>query len=162
MSCNVDPATTAEPPLTVIDVSTCAATVIVTVALTLPDAAVITADPATTPVTSPVLLTVAIPVAPEDQVTVAAIGLPFWSKGAAVSCNVEAATTEVPPLIAILVNVGGTAVTVIVFVAVTVPDAAVMTAVPTATPDTSPAAFTVAMLVAAEVHVTAAVNALPA
>ncbi len=85
MSCNVEPATTVEPPLTVIDVRTCAATVIVTVELTFPDAAVITAVPAATPVTKPVLLTVANPVALDDQVIVAAIALPFWSSGDAVS-----------------------------------------------------------------------------
>ena len=162
MSCSVEPATTVEPPLTVIDVTSCAATVMVTVALTFPEAAVTTADPAATPVTKPVLLTVAIPVAFDDHVIVAAIALPFWSRGDAVSCNVEAATTEVPPLMPIVVSVGGTAVTVIVLVAVTLPEAAVMTAVPTATPVTSPAEFTVAMFVAPEDHVTAAVNALPA
>ncbi len=63
---------------------------------------------------------------------------------------------------AIVVSVGGTAVTVIVFVAVTLPDAAVIIALATVTPVTSPAAFTVAIPVADEDQVTAAVNAFPA
>lgn len=56
-----------------------AVTEIVLVALTLPDDAVITADPTATPVTTPAPFTVAMPVALDDQVMAAAMALPTWS-----------------------------------------------------------------------------------
>ena len=54
---------------------------IVLVALMPPDAAVMTAVPTVTPVTRPLLFTVATPVVLDDQVSAAAMALPFWSFG---------------------------------------------------------------------------------
>lgn len=81
-------------------------TVIVAELLMLPDAAVITAEPAATPVTSPLLLTVATLVAFDDQLIVAAIALPFWSFGDAVSCSVEPAATEPAPVTPMVESTG--------------------------------------------------------
>ena len=136
-----------------------AVTVIVFVALTLPDAAVMTAEPTATPVTTPDPLTVAMPVAFDDHVIVAAMALPFWSFGAAVSGRVEPTTTEAAPLRVIVVSARGTTVTVTV--PLTLPDVAVMTAVPAATPVTSPLPLTVATPVAFDDHATVATMALP-
>ena len=141
-------------------VRTGAATVMVTVALTLPDEAVITAVPGAAPVTRPVLLTVATFVALDDQAMVAAMAAPFWSFGAAASCSVEPATTLVPPLRMIEVSTG-TAVTVMVVFPFTLPAVAVITAVPGATPVTTPLLFTVAMFVAPDDQLTVAAMALP-
>lgn len=66
-------------------VRTGARTVTVTCPLTPPDDAVTTAVPVATPLTSPLLLTEATDVALDDQATVAAMPLPFWSLGEAVS-----------------------------------------------------------------------------
>lgn len=54
-----------------------AVTVTPTEAFTRPDVALMFAEPAATPVTSPLLLTVATLVAFDDQLIVAAIGSPF-------------------------------------------------------------------------------------
>ena len=146
----------------VVSTSTGAAvTVIVVVALTPPEAAVITAEPAATPVTVPAPFTVATPVAPDDHVIVAAIARPLWSLGDAVSWIVAPVTTAELPLIVMVVNTGGVADTLIVLVALTLPDVAVMTAEPTATPVTTPAPLTVAMPVAFDDHVMVAAMALP-
>src|SRR5690242_453066 len=97
----------------VTDVSTAAAfTVIVTFAVTVtaPDVAlaVMTDVPAETPVTSPVALTVALAGVPELHVTVAAMALPNWSFGLAVSWVVLPAVMVVGvPEIATEVRTGG-------------------------------------------------------
>ena len=135
-------------------------TVTVTVPLTLPDEEEMTAVPAATPVTSPLPLTVATPVAFDDHATVAATALPFWSLGDAVSCSVAATTTLVPPATVIDVSTSG-AVTVTVVVALTLPEVAVITAVPGATPVTTPLPLTVATLVAPDDQATAAEIAVP-
>jgi hypothetical protein len=79
------PTSTVDPPLIAIDVRTCGVTVMTWPALMLPDAALIVAVPAETPVTSPVAPTVATPVAFDDQVIGAAKALPNWSFGDPVS-----------------------------------------------------------------------------
>ena len=55
---------------------------------TLPDAPVIVATPAPTPVTRPDDDTLATPDADDDHATVAEIALPFWSLVLAVNCTV--------------------------------------------------------------------------
>jgi hypothetical protein len=80
--------------------------VTVTVALTLPDAAVITVVPAATPVTRPLLLTDAMFVALDDQAIVAAMAAPFWSLGLATREIVEPTATVVPPETEIEVSTG--------------------------------------------------------
>jgi len=110
VSCSVEPAATVLPPLMVIDVSTSGAvTVTVVCVLTLPEDAVIVAVPAATPVTVPAALTVATLGEPDTQAMVAAIALPFWSLGVAVSCSVAPTATEGPPETAIDVSAGVTA-----------------------------------------------------
>ena len=81
-------------------------TAIVVVPLTLPDAAVITAEPAATPVTTPLELTVARFADPEDQFTVAAMALPFWSFGLATRASDAPTATVLPPDTAIDVSTG--------------------------------------------------------
>jgi hypothetical protein len=83
-----------------------AVTVTVVFALTPPDAAVITALPGATPVTTPLPLTVAMFVAPDDQLTDAANAPPFWSFGLATSCSVAPTATVVPPATEIDVRTG--------------------------------------------------------
>ena len=154
------PTTTEAPPPIVIDVSTGAATVTVSVAVTPPDDAVMMAVPAVTPVMRPELFTEATALAFDDHVTVAAIAAPFWSFVVAVSCRVVPATRVEPPLIVIEVRTG-TAVTVIVVLAVTLPTADVIMADPGATPVTTPVLLTPAMPGALVDHVTVAAMAFP-
>jgi hypothetical protein len=130
--------------------------------------AVMLALPAATPVTTPVVaFTDAMPGAADDHVTVAAIGLPFWSRGLAVNASVEPTFTLLPPEIVTDVNTGaGAAVTVICteLVTVTLPATAeaVIVAVPVATPVTRPlVALTLATVGADELHVTVAAMAVP-
>ncbi len=109
VSCRVVPATRVEPPPIVIEVRTgTAVTVIVVLAVTLPAAEVIIAEPGTTPVTTPLLLTLATFGALDDQLTVATKALPFWSLGLAISVIVEPTATVVPPVREIVVNTGVT------------------------------------------------------
>ena len=78
MSCRVVPATRVDPPLIAIEVRTgTAVTVIVVLAVTVPAVDVIIAVPGATPVTTPLLLTAAMVVGLDDQVTVAAMAFPF-------------------------------------------------------------------------------------
>ena len=144
----------------VIDARTGAATVTVRVAVTLPDDAVIMAVPAVTPVIRPALLTEATALAFDDHANVAAIAAPFWSLGVAVSCSVVPATSVDQPLITIEVRTG-TAVTVIVVFAVTLPAVDVMIADPGVTPVTTPLLVTVATFVAPDDQVTVAAMAFP-
>ena len=132
----------------------------VRVAVTVPDDAVIIAVPAVTPVMRPELLAEATALVPDDHAMVAAIAAPFWSFGVAMSCKVVPATRLEPPLIAIEVRIG-TAVTVIVVLAVTLPAVDVMMADPDATPVTTPLLVTVATFVAPDDQVTVAAMALP-
>lgn len=141
-------------------VRTGARTVTVTWPLTPPDDAVITAVPGATPLTSPLLFTEATDVAFDDQATVAAMPLPFWSLGEAVSCKVAPATTLVPPLTVMVVSTSG-AVTVTVVLVLTLPEVALMTAVPGATPVTTPLPLTVAMFVSPDDQLTDAEMTLP-
>ena len=132
----------------------------VTVADTLPDDAVIMAVPAVMPVIRPALLTEATVLAFDDHAIVVANAAPFWSFGAAASCRVVPATSVVPPLIVIEVRIG-TAVTVIVVLAVTLPAVDVMMVDPGATPRTTPLLLTVATFVALDDQDTVAAMAFP-
>src|ERR1051325_1183351 len=106
--------------------------------------AVIVADPAAIPDTSPLPLTVATDVLLVDHVTVRPVsGLPFASFGVAVSCTVW----PTPPLAAAgrtAPDATGTLVTVIAAVPLLPSLAAVIVAEPAATPVTRPLPFTVA------------------
>src|SRR5690349_4749809 len=127
--------------------------------------AVIVADPAATPCTSPLASTVAVPGAPLCHVIVRPeSGFPLGSFGVAVSCTFppigmlgEAGVTETD----------ATGMTVALTVMADVPllpslVAVMLTGPPTALPVTSPLALTVAMFVSALAHVTARpVSGLP-
>src|SRR5215831_9292470 len=113
--------------------------------------AVIVAVPAATPVTSPPLLTVAVPVAPLDQVMLRPVRtLPFASLVVAASWTVFPTATEALAGLTVTVATGGgaEAVTVIVAVPLLPSLVAVIVAVPAAPPETSPLPFTVAVPVA--------------
>src|SRR5436853_637675 len=100
--------------------------------------AVIVAEPAATPVTSPLPLTVATPVLLLDQVTTRPDnGVPFASFGVAVSCSVRPTVTVATV----------TSVTVTHAVPLCPSLVAVMVAVPVAIPVTSPLPSTVATAV---------------
>src|SRR5438093_163346 len=95
VSCTVCPASTlAGDGLTVTEATGTAVTVTTDVPLLPSDVAVIVAEPAVTPLTSPLPFTVATDVLLLDQVTTRPVsGLPFASLGVAVSCTVCPATT---------------------------------------------------------------------
>ena len=90
VSCTVFPvATLADAGLTTTDATGTIAAVIVDVPLLPPVAAVIVAEPAPFPVTSPLVLTVATVVLSLDQAMTRPVsGLPAESFGVAVSCTV--------------------------------------------------------------------------
>jgi hypothetical protein len=125
----------------------------VTVIAAVPDfpelVAVIVADPAATPDTTPLALTVAAAVLLLDQVTVCpVITLPFWSFTVACRDVVLPATTEADVGETVTVVTTGAGGGVLVTVIAAVPDllelVAVIIAEPAATPLTTPLAFTVA------------------
>jgi hypothetical protein len=102
VSCTVWPACTlAEAGVTVTEATGAPATVIVAVPLWPSLVAVMVADPAATPVTSPLVLTVATFVLLDDQLIARPLnGFPFASLGVAVSCTV--------PVIAMFAELGDT------------------------------------------------------
>jgi hypothetical protein len=171
-----DPAPTVLLPEIVTDVSTgvgaVVATVICTVCVTVVvpavAEAVIVVVPAATADTSPVpASTLATPGADDVHVTLAAIALPFWSFGAAVSCVVLPTMSEVvgaPMVTDVRTGVGG-AVTVInvLFETTTLPAlaVAVIVVLPTVSARTSPLPLTEATAGAEDAHVTVAVKAFP-
>src|SRR5438034_7552819 len=119
----------------------------VTVMLALPLCpslvAVIVAEPAVTPLTSPLPFTVATGVLLLDQVTTRPVsGLPLASFGVAVSCTVCPATTLAGDGLTVTEATG--TCTVIADVPLWPSDVAVVVAVPAVTPLTSPLPFTVA------------------
>src|SRR5438552_497572 len=108
------------------------------------DVAVIVAAPATTPLTSPLPLTVATAVLSLDQVTVRPVSvLPFASLRVAVSCTVWPAGTDAVAGLTVT-DATGTLVTKIAAVPLFPSLVAVSVAEPTATPVACPAPFTVA------------------
>jgi hypothetical protein len=106
-----------------------AATLMLNVAFTLSLVAVITADPAATPVTKPVLETVAAAVLFELQVIVRPVStLLLASRVVAVSCVVCPTIMELAPLtVTDATGVGAAAVIVTVAVSASVPSVAVAT-----------------------------------
>src|SRR5438132_271490 len=164
VSCCVCPAgPLAEAGLTVADATGTPLTVMLAVPLWPSLVAVMVTDPAVTPVTSPLLLTVAIVLSLDDQLIARPVkGLPLASRGVAVSCTV--------PVIAMFAALGdtvtaATGATVTVTVAVPLwPSlvAVIVTGPPAATPLTSPLPFTVAIVLSLDCQVmTRPVNGLP-
>jgi hypothetical protein len=130
-----------------------------------PSVAVIVAEPAATPFTRPVALTVAFAIVEDDQVTrsvtsqvLASVFVPV-----AVSCCVV--FTGTVGLVGVTAMETGVAqtfalVTVIWADAEKLPDCAETLVTPVALPVTTPAALTDAVVVFAELHVTEAVRSL--
>jgi hypothetical protein len=109
--------------------------------------AVIVADPAATPVTTPLKETVAMPVLELDHVTARPVNtLLFASRVVAVSC-VVCPTVTLAVVGATLTDATGTGVTVTLDVPLFPSLVAVIVAEPAATPVTTPLDETVAMLV---------------
>ena len=144
-SCTVCPTNRlAAAGLTVTEAMVTFATAIADVPLFPPVAAVIVAEPAPFPVTSPLVLTVAIVVLSLDQVTTRPVsGLPAESLGVAVSCTV-CPTYRLPDAGVTVTDATGTVVTVTLEEALRPSLAAVIVVEPAATPVTSPLAVTVA------------------
>jgi hypothetical protein len=145
--------------VTVVTTSGTAVTVMLDVPVFPELVAVIVAEPAATPVTTPLELTVAAAVLPLDHVTVCpVITLPFWSF--TVACSVVVAPATIDADVGASVTVvttgagGGPAVTVISDVPVTPELLAVIVAEPAATPVTMPLELTVAAAVLLFDHVT--------
>src|SRR6266550_2541696 len=139
VSCTVWPAgTLAEGGVTVTEATGAPATVMLAVPLWPSLVAVMVTDPAVTPVTSPLPLTVAMLLLLDDQLMARPVnGLPLASRGVAVSCTV--------PVIAMFAALGDT-----------------VTAATGATPLTSPLPFTVAIVLSLDCQVmTRPVNGLP-
>jgi len=135
-----------------------AVTVIAAVPLCPSLVAVIVADPAPCPVTSPLPLTVATLVLLLAHVTVRPVsGLPFASFGVAVSGTVPCSGIDAAGGLTLTVatGTGGGVVTVIAAVPLCPSLAAVIVAVPATFPVTSPAALTVATVALLLTHVTA-------
>ncbi len=113
---------------------------------------IVTGPPAPTPVTSPLLETVAIAVLPLAQVTTRPeSGLPLASLGVAVSCTVAPCATDAVAGVT-LTDATGTAMTLIVAVPLLPSLVAVIVAEPAPTPVTSPLASTVTTTVLLLVH----------
>ena len=129
-------------------------TVAVAVASTEPDVAVIVADPFATAVTSPADETVATPEADVAHVTVAPdMTLSFASRTVGTSVVVSSTDAKLK-LVGASVTDAATWLTVVVAVAFTEPEVAVIVADPSAIEVTSPADETVATPSADVVHVT--------
>src|SRR6266516_350047 len=145
VSCIVWPTCTdAVAGVTVTDATGTVLTVIVAVPLCPSDVAVIVAEPAATPVTSPLALTVATAVLPLDQLIVRPESeLPFASFGVAASCIVWPAGTDAVAGLTVT-DATGTVVTVSAAVPLSPSEVAVIVAAPTATPVACPVPFTVA------------------
>jgi hypothetical protein len=139
-----------------------AATVTLAVPLLVSLVAVIVADPAATPFTSPLPFTVATAGAVLDHVTTRpASGFPFASFGVAVNCSV-CPTLTLPVVGLTVTDATGTTVTVIDDPPACPSLVAVIVAGPAATPLTRPLPFTVATAELDVAHVTVRpVNGLP-
>src|SRR6266702_3080567 len=125
--------------------------------------AVIAAEPVATPVTTPLLLTVATAGTLVDHVTVRPLSrLPAESFGVAVNWTV-APTRIVAELGATVTEATGTGATVTAAVPLFPPAVAVMVAEPAVLPVTSPLALTVATAVTLLAHITdVPISGLPA
>src|SRR5205809_2896432 len=149
--------------LTVTDATGTPLTVMLAVPLWPSLVAVMVTAPATTPVTSPLLFTVAIVLSLDDQLIARpAKGLPLASRGVAVSCTVRPIAT-VPELGVTVTAATGATVTVTVAVPLC-PSlvAVIVTGPPAATPLTSPLPFTLAIALLLDCQVmTRPVNGLP-
>src|SRR2546427_8198669 len=145
VSCTVWPTCTdAVAGLTVTDATGTVLTVIVAVPLCPSEVAVIVAEPAATPVTSPLALTVATAGLPLDQAIVRPESeLPFASFGVAASGTVWPTCTDAVAGFTVT-DATGTVLTVIVAVPLCPSEVAVIVAEPAATPVTRPLALTVA------------------
>src|SRR6266516_4028233 len=145
VSCIVWPTCTdAVAGVTVTDATGTVLTVIVAVPLCPSEVAVIVAEPAATPVTSPLALTVATAVLPLDQLIVRPESeLPFASFGVAASCIFWPAGTDAVAGLTVT-DATGTVVTVSAAVPLLPSEVAVIVAAPTATPVACPVPFTVA------------------
>src|SRR5712691_7344326 len=148
VSWTVDPtATLAGDGVTVTPATGTGVTVTLDVPLCPSLVAVIVAEPAATPVTSPLPFTVAMAVLLLDQVTTRPVrGFPFASLGVAVSCTVSPTCTLAGDGVTVTLATG-TGVTVTLDVPLCPSLVAVIVAEPIATPVTSPLPFTVAMAV---------------
>jgi hypothetical protein len=133
--------------------------------VTEPSVAVIVADPAATPLTKPLALTVAFAIVEEDQVTrsvmsqvLASVFVPV----ATICCVVFTGTVGFTGATAMETGVAQRLllVTVICAEPEKFPECAVTVVTPVAAPVTTPAALTEAVLVFAELHVTDAVKSL--
>src|SRR2546422_1040623 len=144
-SCTVWPTCTdAVAGLTVTDATGTVLTVIVAEPLCPSLVAVIVDEPAGTPVTSPLPLTLATPGLPLDQAIVRPESeLPFASFGVAASGTVWPTCTDAVAGFTVT-DATGTVLTVIVAVPLCPSDVAVIVAEPAATPVTSPLPLTVA------------------
>src|SRR5207249_1836093 len=149
--------------VTVTEATGAPATVMLAVPLWPSLVAVMVTDPAVTPVTSPLPLTVAMLLLLDDQLMARPVnGLPLASRGVAVSCTV--------PVIAMFAALGdtvtaATGATVTVTVAVPLwPSlvAVIVTGPPGPAPVTSPLPFTVAIVLSLDCQVmTRPVNGVP-
>ena len=153
----------ADPGLTVTDATGTVVTVIAAVPACPSLVAVMVAEPAVTPLTRPVLVTVATLVLLDVHVTARPdSALPLASLGVAVSCTVWPCGTLADAGLT-LTDVTGTAVTTIVAVPACPSLVAVIVAVPPPTPVTRPLPLTVAAELLLETHETARpVSGLPA
>src|SRR5438552_1365575 len=154
VSCSALPAgTLAELGLTVTDAAGTCTTVMADVPLCPSLVAVIVAEPATLPVTSPLELTVATDVLELAHVTTRPDnGLPLPSWGVAVSCTVLPSFTEADAGVTVT-EATGTAVTVTLEVPLCPSLVAVIVAEPATLPVTSPLELTVATDVLELAHV---------
>src|SRR6266516_6034893 len=148
LSCTVRPTwTDAVAGFTVTDATGTVLTVIVAVPLCPSEIAVIVAEPAATPVTSPLALTVATAVLPLAQVIVRPVRvLPFASLGVAASCTVWPTCTDAVAGFTVT-DATGTVLTVMVAPPLCPSDVAAIVADPAATPLTTPLVLTVATAV---------------
>jgi len=164
LSCTVWPTgTLADAGLTVTDATGTPLTVMLAVPLWPSLVAVMVTAPATTPVTSPLLFTVAIVLSLDDQLIARPVkGLPLASRGVAVSCTVRPIAT-VPELGVTVTAATGASVTVTLAVPLC-PSlvAVIVTGPPAATPLTSPLPFTLAIALVLDCQVmTRPVNGVP-
>src|SRR6266852_4973549 len=148
VSCTVCPTcSAAEAGLTLTAATGTLETVMLAVPLCPSLVAVIVADPIATPVTSPLLVTLATLGLLLDHATARPdSGLPLASLGVAVSCTVCPTWTVAEPGLTVTAATG-TAVTVMAEVPLFPSDVAVMVAEPAATPVTRPLLVTLATLV---------------
>src|SRR2546428_10994194 len=164
LSCTVWPAgTLADAGLTVTDATGTPLTVMLAVPLWPSLVAVIVAAPATTPVTSPLLLTVAIVLSLDDQPIARPVkGVPLASRGVAVSCDLCPIATVAQLGVTVTAATGATGTVTVAVPLCPSLVAVIVTGPPAATPLTSPLPFTLAIALLLDCQVmTRPVNGLP-